>query len=948
MTRNGLIRLVRALALALVLAAGSFAAVRAQDSLDVTFRYLPDLTGTSPALVRAYLPGNFNDWGPNASGRIAVDAPSLMTYDADQNEYRYRIRLHTGSTYTYKVHYHVNAAGSEYVWISDPLNDRVTGPNNDSVLELRDPMLFQLARRQDASGQIVEVSATLLASRTIDSLGFEINGVPRDGLALLDADTGIFRYELAEPVPTGSQFRIGARDAEGNRAFAEVGLIPPVVVDAPRPVGVEDGINFHGDGSSVTLSLFAPFKGFVHVIGDFNDWEVDEEYLMIRDAVREDSVHWWITLDGLQPGEAYGFQYLVDGQLRIADPFSAMVLDPAHDSFISSAIYPNLKPYPAGQTSEIVSVIKPIDQLGRPAVEFERPPQHELVIYELLIRDFLQNATYETLRDTLGYLVRLGINAVELMPVSQFDGNLSWGYNPTFHAAVEKAYGPIESLMAFIDAAHAEGLAVIVDAVYNHAHDRSSLVRLYGASAENPYLNIPASHPYNVFYQLNHDHPYIHYYIDRANEFWLEEMWVDGFRFDLTKGFMTSGSVDGHNPQRIRNLKRMADALWEVDPEAYVILEHFAADSEERELASYRVEEGLPGMMLWNNVNHAYNEATMGWLSQSNFSRAYFGPGGRNWPLPHLVSYMESHDEQWLMLKNRRFGNSGPGYDVRELPEALDRMKLAGAFFFTLPGPRMMWQFGELGYGGGPRECLKPGGSGSGDCPASDPGRTDQKPIRWEYFEDPLRQKLYRTWSELLRLRREHAVFRDPETDVSLVLADAVKHVTLQHEEMAVVVVGNFDVAAQDTTLDFPSSGTWYDFFEGVEVQIGEAPYSLSLLPGEFHLYTSEFVEPAEPDLITVDAETTSDEPFAFALDQNYPNPFNPSTEIAFTVTAAGPVRLEVFDVLGRLVALLVDGVVQAGRHTVRFESNGLPSGPYAYRLTTSDHALVRTMILLR
>ncbi|WP_243664309.1 alpha-amylase family glycosyl hydrolase [Rhodothermus marinus] len=91
--------------------------------------------------------------------------------------------------------------------------------------------------------------------------------------------------------------------------------------------------------------------------------------------------------------------------------------------------------------------------------DFERPPAHELVIYELLIRDFVARHDYATLIDTLDYLERLGVNAIELMPVAEFDGNISWGYNPAFHLALDKYYGPADDLKRFVDECHRRGIA---------------------------------------------------------------------------------------------------------------------------------------------------------------------------------------------------------------------------------------------------------------------------------------------------------------------------------------------------------------------------------------------------------------------------------------------------------------------------------------------------------
>jgi glycosidase len=947
------------LLLVLVLVGIYASPARAQDSLDVTFRFIPDLTGTAPTIFNAYVPGTFNNWGPNSGGLIDVNAPSRMTFVEEHDEYQYTIRLREGVTYQYKVHYHTNSTGTQNVWLTDPLNPLFNpADNNNSVLELSDPMVFQQARRQNTSGEIIEFSATILTSAEIDSLGFEINGVLQDGLPYFDASTGIFRYVPDEPATGGAQFAIGARTVEGDRVSASVGVRPPDVVDEAPPADIRYGITYGALSSGeVSFKLYAPGKSFVHLIGDFNGWEIDDAYVLRRHAPRPDSVMWWITVDGLEPGTEYGFQYLVDGELRIADPLSYKVLDPNFDHFISNSVYPNLKPYPTGKTTNIVGVVRPPEDEVQIGEDRNAIPHHELVLYELLIRDFLQNSTYRTLADTLGYLKRLGVNAINLMPVNQFDGNISWGYNPVFHAAVEKAYGPRHELQNFIRAAREMGFVVIVDVVYNHAHERSPLVRLFGNNAGNPLLQIPPSHPYNVFRQLNHDHPFIHYYIDRANEFWLKDVGADGFRFDLTKGFMTSGNVDGYNAARIANLKRMADAIWDVEvddaPEGwqpYLILEHFAADSEERELANYRTDEGKYGMMFWNNVNHQYSEAVMGYHAggRSDIARTYFGPGGRNWTHPNTVAYMESHDEQWLMLKARKFGNQGPDYSTRELGNALDRMKMAGAFFLTVPGPRMLWQFSELGYGFGDRECLKPGDGSNGDCLASDPGRTSPKPIRWHYYDDPLRQKLYRTWSELLRLRADHDAFRDLETEVSLNASGPVKHITLRHEEMDVVIVGNFDVNEREVTISFPTSGTWYDFFEGTEVSLSGTSMMQLMLPGQFHLFTSEWVEPAEPGLITVSNEPADEMAFSFTLDQNYPNPFNPSTEISFTLDRPGEVRLEVYDMLGRRVAVLLEGVRPAGQASVRFDAHDLPSGTYFYRLDLEGSVLVRPMTLIK
>jgi len=169
------------------------------------------------------------------------------------------------------------------------------------------------------------------------------------------------------------------------------------------------------------------------VLGDFNDWEIANEYNM---KITPDSNRYWLELTGLVPGQEYVFQYFIDGSIRVGDPYADKVSDPWHDKDISNSTYPQLIDYPNGKTSGVATVL----QTNQEAYEwqinnFENPAVTDLVVYELLVRDFLATHDFETLIDTLDYLERLGVNAIELMPNSEFEGNSSWGYNPNYYFA---------------------------------------------------------------------------------------------------------------------------------------------------------------------------------------------------------------------------------------------------------------------------------------------------------------------------------------------------------------------------------------------------------------------------------------------------------------------------------------------------------------------------------
>ena len=156
-------------------------------------------------------------------------------------------------------------------------------------------------------------------------------------------------------------------------------------INNPRPAATHDGINYLSN-SSVRLSLFAPYKEFVYVLGDFNDWSPSADYLMHKETHGADSTWFWLEIDDLSPGQEYAFQYLVDGDLRIADPYSELTLHPEDDPYIPSSIYQDIPAYPYGKTSFSVGVLQPgADEYNWNVTNYERPEIKDLVIYELLL-----------------------------------------------------------------------------------------------------------------------------------------------------------------------------------------------------------------------------------------------------------------------------------------------------------------------------------------------------------------------------------------------------------------------------------------------------------------------------------------------------------------------------------------------------------------------------------
>ncbi|WP_231491212.1 alpha-amylase family glycosyl hydrolase [Pedobacter sp. Leaf170] len=585
------------------------------------------------------------------------------------------------------------------------------------------------------------------------------------------------------------------------------------------PAGAKDGVAFINNGTSAIVTLFAPGKTSVSLIGEFNDWSATAA-AMKKTA---DGNTWWIQIDNLNPNTEYAYQFFIDGKLKVADPYSEKILDPDNDKFISASVYPNLKSYPTGKTTGNVSVM----QANQPVYNwknnnFARPDKNNLVIYEMLIRDFTTEHSYASTLKKLDYLVNMGINAIELMPVNEFEGNLSWGYNPSFYFAADKYYGTKTALQNFIDECHGKGIAVILDMVLNHSFGQSPMVQMYfdGAkpTANNPWFNVDAKHPFNVGYDFNHENAATKKFSKDVMKFWMQQYKIDGFRFDLSKGFTQTQSTDDavfrkYDAGRVATWKDYNSYIKSIDPNNfYVILEHFAEESEEKVLAE-------DGMMLWNNLNYNMNEATMGWLGSSDFSYGFYAKHGFS-KADGLITYIESHDEERLNFKNITYGNASGNYTINgNLATSLKRQEMAAAFLFATPGPKMVWQFGELGY----------------DVNIDFNGRTGEKPIKWEYLNEPNRKALYDVYAKLIKLKRNNSIFN--ATNSTYNLTSGIKYIKLTDASNTVIVVGNFDVVSQNANIDFGASGNWIDAFGG-SINLTSNTYNATLAPGEYHVFS--------------------------------------------------------------------------------------------------------------
>jgi glycosidase len=871
--------------------------------------HLGAVTGGATATAWTIVPFTWATANPAAKMNKVAGQPNIYTFELIPNQFF----PNPNSQTIYRLGMVFRNA--------DGTKEGKNSANGDFFIDLSQGFAVSFVSPQSAGSVSLEIGETFdfkAAATTAADLSFELEGVKV--AEAINSEEIIFKFTATE----AGSFELVAKARNGNEEDSQT---LGVLVFAPSetavlPAGARLGINYLS-GSEVILALHAPGKNIVHVIGEFNDWKILPDYQMKRTP---DGELFWLKISDLVPKQEYIFQYLVDGTIRIGDPYAEKTSDPFHDQeIIEQKRYPGLKPYPAGKTEFQATYLQTSqDTYPWKNLSYPKPQPEELVVYELLVRDFDEKRTYNSVIDRLDYLKDLGVNAIELMPVGEFEGNLSWGYNPSFFFAPDKYYGTKNDLKRLIDEAHGKGILIILDMVLNHAFGQNPMVRLYndgdyGAPTEdNPWFNRVAKHPFNVGYDFNHESAYTKSFVDSVTNFWLTEYKVDGFRFDLSKGFTQINTGDNvslwsqYDPSRIKIWKHIYDRIKVNHPDAYVILEHFSANDEEKELADY-------GMMFWGNINFDFREMAKG--QNKNFDYAYYK--SRGWNKNNLIAYQESHDEERVMWESLNFGVTSP-LNLKNLENAVNRNQLLTAFYFGIPGPKMIWQFGEFGYD-----------------QALNNDRLGIKPTKWEYLNDPERVRLFKLYQAMIKLKNEHKAFNSPDK-TTLNLSAAIKSIILEHSEMDVVIHGNFGLStAGNTSVSFPKSGRWYNYFSGEELTLTGTTKTMNFRPNEFVLYTSKKLPAPPQGILQQDFVTSVPEIVERGAFNVYPIPAINKLTVELPRDLV-QVNYRVIDMAGRVV---FDGQSEPREHILEFDLSGIQAGIYIFEAFDMKRVLHKRFI---
>ncbi len=605
---------------------------------------------------------------------------------------------------------------------------------------------LQVSLTASVEGNIVtpatgEVTFTASATATADlsiSVGSEVIASAAETSSL----TGAYTFT------TPGSYTVTATATDGATTVST--QMPIVYLEESQALDYPGGTPIMGpvknsDGS-VTFCLAAPGKTAATLVGSWSGLNLDSSQPMAYqdlDGVR----YFWTTVKDLDNSTPYLYYFLVDGTTKVGDPYARLVLDPQNDKYISSEVYPDLPAYPSDKVTDVCIAVYQgnLNDYAWQTTGFERPAKEQLVIYELLLRDFtgtegqaLGNGTVKGATEKIPYLKELGVNCVELLPINEFNGNISWGYNPNFYFAPDKAYGTPDDYKAFIDACHAEGIAVVLDMVFNQSDWQHPWYQLYGGTESSPFYNVVAPHAYSVLNDWNQGYPLVQQQWKDVLTYWLEQYRVDGFRFDLVKGlglndsYADSGdaATNAYNASRVARMKELQGVIQSVSPGAYCINENLAGAKEENEMAE-------SGELNWANINGQALQFAKGYSSDSGLERFYAPDDQRTWG--STVSYLESHDEQRLAYAQETEGVSGIKGNLRY---SMRQLGCAAAQMLMAPGAHMIWMFSELG--------------NNENTKTSQGNNTDPKKVLWSYYDNDYRRGLYDTYAALNTIRIEH------------------------------------------------------------------------------------------------------------------------------------------------------------------------------------------------
>lgn len=580
--------------------------------------------------------------------------------------------------------------------------------------------------------------------------------------------------------------RIAVAHAERNNEALlgrlEFWSIPEISVQPPPP-DLRSGAVEHDE--TVTFALYAPGKHYVTLVGDFNEWDPETDVMNLS----PDGAWWWLRKK-LPPG-TWHYQYALDGELFLADPY-------AHNVEWKDA---------DGKETHIPSMARTVLEVGAPPFEwtdgiYERPPLSRLLIYELHVQDMHPGGGYTGTIAKLDYIRDLGVNAIEPLPVNEFAGAESWGYNPAFHFAPESSYGTPHELKQLVNEAHRRGLAFVKDVVLNHMDWASPLFQLYGLDYDaSPYFHLFLGDNWG-FPDLDQQSDAFKRYVADMLRHWIKEYRMDGFRYDATRWTGWQGYNDW-------GASWFAYAAKKADAGSWQIAEHLPDDPDL--INQTEMDTTWDAHFRWR-LREMIRDAK---LDRKEFTRI-MDPLLRGYTNAfQRIAYTESHDEERVM---RELKDAGYAED-----EAVRRAITALAVTMTAPGVTMVYAGQEFG--------------------EDTPKVVGANPLQWEKLETKAGRTIHDSFQKLARLRTTHDALA--QESIRFPSEPLPKNVAVYERPApggGIIVAVNFGRDEAAVELSLPQGNRWIEALgAGSRAWDGGQIISASLKAGETIVWVSPY-----------------------------------------------------------------------------------------------------------
>lgn len=584
-------------------------------------------------------------------------------------------------------------------------------------------------------------------------------------------------------------------------------------------------------------------------------------------------------------------------------------------------------------------------------------------IYELFFNSFTPEQTINAAAQKLDYLQRLGVNILWIMPImknnARIDNGPGPGYNIVDFYTVAPEYGTNADFKSFVQQAHQRGIRVILDVTPNHTSFNHPFVkdaRLYSTNSfywsfyQHQVITNPNYHPdlpeaitndgfvfFGAFgdqiLNYNWNDADARAYMIGVFDWWVKEMGLDGYRFDVYWGphARANGGDGGEAEMGIP----VRAALKHTKPDLFILGEAKGAGPGTEIYYADR-NGGADAAYDWNLLQQVvtpYNISAMNnYVTNFGGDTMGFVPG----PNSRFMRFLENHDEDRIAYQYNSYAKTMP----------------MGTMIFTVPGIPMIYSGQEVGFGLGI-------------------GNYDQRRrgiIDWNSAGKGLLSPHYQrlAWIRKTFPAFSTQLFNRLATGNGLVYA-----YTRPFLDQNGIAVENFSSGPATASIALKGTGnganvyltggpingkTCYlnDVYNDTSYAVSFASGTLSFNPtlpaygSAVYVLSDSIIHFTVPSLTSVSVPTEPTPPVAFAIEQNFPNPFNPATTIQYSIPRSAKVTLKVYDVLGRLVAVLVDEQKNAGSYVAEFDGRSLSSGVYYYRLTTNNDTAVKRMMLLK